>query len=210
MAAERFLFGLVDDPHAAAAHLAQDAVIAQAVERLAGGGGRSAAAHPRGVVGTGPDLFHEEHAGKRSRMAAASAGSLAVYSTSAGRSPRRQRSRNSSASAATGSRSEPESVMGEPSVHTTHSRDRNILISISGTVQRKPHPGASGRASVSVSVLKDGGIFAHTAAIEGAAEEPLIFSSSLVLTVSDEDRIQLEANIDPSNHASRLSSFSCS
>ncbi len=59
--AQRLLLGLVDDPHAAAAHLAEDAVIAQSLQPRRGVDGHFAG----GVVGpVGAEVFHADQHGE--------------------------------------------------------------------------------------------------------------------------------------------------
>ena len=111
VAAERLLLGLVDDPHAAPADLAEDQVIADLAGR------RGSAAHRRR-----PSRWHRRSRRQAPGRAAPSRpgpgkgrgsprparGSWSAYSSMLGRSPLRKRARNESASRSIGSRSEDE------------------------------------------------------------------------------------------------------
>src|SRR5262245_40077633 len=67
-------------------------------------------------------------AGNTLRMRSAHWGYLAVYSVKAGCSPRRKRSRNSSAKRSTGSRSELESGMESPPARSWHTTVHNQCV----------------------------------------------------------------------------------
>ncbi len=105
-AAQRLLLGLVDHAHAAAADLAEDPVVAQP---LRAGCPRaaplSAASEPVVPPESLPRSSIIKQRGNRSRISPASSGWRSTYSRSVGCSPRRLRSRNSSARSSTGLRS---------------------------------------------------------------------------------------------------------
>ena len=113
-AAERLLLGLVHDAHAAAAHLAQQAELAQPAggrtDDRAGPAGerrvRSEVSPPRSSI--------IKSAGKSARISSASSGCSSAYSSGVTASPRRIRSRNSSDRTSTGLRSVPPAAMVDP------------------------------------------------------------------------------------------------
>ena len=95
-AAQRDLLGLVHDAHAAPADLAEDPVVADLKSGSDSRPGNPGLAPPRPADPSTCSTL--TIAGNSSRMSSARSGYRSVYSLSAGRSPRRKRSANSSAS----------------------------------------------------------------------------------------------------------------
>ena len=100
---ERLVLGLVDDPHAPLADLAEDAGSRPAARdasgagRAAGSAGRLAAPAGLASIATaGLSCSISTRAGNSSRISSARSGQRATYSSRLGRSPRRSRARNDS------------------------------------------------------------------------------------------------------------------
>ena len=79
-AAQRLLLGLVDDPHAAPADLAEDAVVAQPLQPGPRGDAVSAASEPVVAPELSPRSSIISRAGNRSRISSASSGWRSRYS----------------------------------------------------------------------------------------------------------------------------------
>ena len=116
--AERLLLGLVDHAHAAAADLAEDAVVAQPLQRR---GRRRPRRQPKSVRVAHPGLvlLHQQ---QRREQRVDPVGplrvTLGVLGRARGASPRRCRATNSSASRSTGSRSFTGVVGGHEAFHS--------------------------------------------------------------------------------------------
>ena len=111
VAPQRFLLGFVHHAHAAAADLAQDAVVAESLQLRYGGAGLEGAGD---VAGGGADALHQHQARKEIADIVGQVGAARMNSSRDGRSPRRCARTNSSAKASSGFTSELDSDMTDP------------------------------------------------------------------------------------------------